>query len=244
MTTKPETTRPFVRGHQQSGAPIQCLNGFAAKICEWVGNTAIGYFTSSKGEAFAAQWNAEGREAQHFAHAGAHDLVMTPLGMIEGKPFFVGDDIVGASGGRFFAEPRDKNGDHDKWAWPVSAPVIQTKMTDEELVSTYFNGGPVHHSKEYQAWRRLADAGIANAQFHGQVVSKEAHEAALVRLGDELRGCAIVQSVEARAARDMAVAKAVQDFFSASLRAHGYSESANFLENYPSNYAQIISKVL
>lgn len=79
---KTENITPFNRAQAEAGAEYQCRNGFKAKILEWVGDRAIGYFLSARGEAFAAQWNEYGAEANDFIHADAHNLVMAPVGPV------------------------------------------------------------------------------------------------------------------------------------------------------------------
>jgi hypothetical protein len=73
-----------------------------------------------------------------------------------------------------------------------AAPVVETKMTDDELESAY-------DAKNGKGWycrvRAIANAAIARAIADGQVVACD-HEV-------------VVMGRESRAARDMAVAKAV-----------------------------------
>ena len=46
----------------------------------------------------------------------------------------------------------------------------ETRMTDAELVSKYFNGGPVSNTEEYLAWRRIANTAIRRAIQDGDVI--------------------------------------------------------------------------
>lgn len=181
--TKTTTTRTFNKAHQQAGAPYQCHNGFEAKILEWVGESAIGYFNTASGEAFGAQWSSEGVENNSYMHNGAHNLVMTPLGHIEGRPVFVGDKYLGFHDVECEAQAITAGGDWSGCRWPDSAPVIQTKMTAADFCKL---GNGIGENTNMHQCQIIANAAIARAVADGQVVTKEAHEAALLRLGDRL----------------------------------------------------------
>lgn len=217
MTTKlekPEHTKVFNRAHADSRAPFCCANGMLAKILQWIDDSAIGYITTARGEVFAAQWDLEGVESETVVHNESHNLVMTPLGFIDGKPVFVGDDIedggpgdwtpgVAHPGNRVFTNCR----------WPDNAPVIQTKMTSHELralLESYQDPLVMFSSPTNGSLKKLADGILGRAITDGQVVTNDKHEADLMRLGENLKGIAITQSDADRAARDMAVAKAVR----------------------------------
>jgi len=112
------TTRPFDMAAARIGAPYATRGGQRAKIFKWDGpgaHSIIGIF--GLGE-IPAKWTPQGYFA---ASRGSYheDLVMTPLGMVDGQPFFCGDTIIGATGYKFTAEPRDQDGDHDRWHLPA-----------------------------------------------------------------------------------------------------------------------------
>lgn len=178
MTTKTEITRTFSKAHQQAGAPYRCRNGFTAKILEWTadaatGETAIGYFKSPSNEVFSAQWDAEGTEANSYLHAGTHNLVMAPLGFIDGRPVFVDDNLVRIDGHKWKAQAswlKDRTKDINDFRWPDSAPAIKSRMPSADLIDlmqreTSF---PITDDN-VAACRRVMSAGIARAIVDGQV---------------------------------------------------------------------------
>lgn len=227
MKTTAEHTKPFNREHAEAGAPYCCANRFEAKILEWVGTSAIGYFRNASGSVFPAMWDESGTEDMAVTHASIHNLVMTPLGFIDGKPVFVGDEYC-MDGEQLFASPitRDWSG----CSWPAAAPVIETKMTGEEcyhlvkeaqppgtMISV--TGSTLHGVAV--AFRSLANATIARAIADGQVVPSEQVQAEMRAIGEQM--------ASKRAARDMAVAEAVklaaiQCFISTSVPWHRLQE--------------------
>jgi hypothetical protein len=125
MSIKHNFTRPFNIEHARAGAPYATRGGEEATILKWNSRHATMPLIGAHSEIdIASSWTLEGRYVVGDDMHHPCDLVMTPLGFIEGKPFFVGDEIIGANGGKpFIAEPRDKDGDLEKWAWPK--PVLQ-----------------------------------------------------------------------------------------------------------------------
>jgi hypothetical protein len=97
-----------------------------------------------------------------------------------------------------------------KYRRKPAAPVIETKMTAKEAFELYRKAHNMAPSRS--EWCDGTDcqifANLALQRFiaDGQVVTKEAHEAALIKLGDDLRDMA-----RACIGRDMAVAGAVKE---------------------------------
>lgn len=90
--------------------------------------------------------------------------------------------------------------DHYEYRVKPDASVIETKMTDRELVSAMNKGG--HAFPREQALRNVADAALVHAVADGQLVLPHHLESAQEHA---------MNLEEARAKRDMAVAKAMQD---------------------------------
>jgi hypothetical protein len=130
-------TRPFNLEHAKAGAPYACQGGFAATVLKWDANNSLypllGYVTES-GHDYPENWAASGTcDPNGGDYEHRRNLVMTPLGYIEGRAFFVGDRIVGNTGEEFDALPGDKNGTHETWRWPFPAkqyPVIDLEWDD------------------------------------------------------------------------------------------------------------------
>lgn len=206
MKTTAETVKPFNAEHQRAGAPYRCFNGFEAKILEWIGNRAIGYFRNVSSDVFPAMWDESGVEEMAVTHARAHNLLMTPLSFIDGKPVFMGDLLQGNAGQPVGASMDMAFNEGHAWRWPTAAPVVETKMTDKDL---NIAGNP---NQEYSGrWcveaRNVANAAIVRALADEQVITLSDHMSSLKARFDEL----YAQQAAQRAARDMAVAQAVRE---------------------------------
>lgn len=159
--SKPEFSKPFNLEHAKAGAPFAGEHGEAVRVLIWDRKHPTHPIIAIKvdGDQEAVAFRIDG--TTDYGHpAVVQRLVMLPLGFIDGKPIFVGDELVYISSGRTtFVEPDDKNFSHCRW--PALTPAYPvTLMTDGDLVSNYYGGGPVSHEQEYQAWRRIANAAI------------------------------------------------------------------------------------
>lgn len=206
--TAPIHTRPFNVEHAKAGAPYCGSNGEAVRAIIWDRKhpTHPIIVIEEDGDQEAVAFRADG--TTEFAHPSmVQKLVMLPLGYIDGKPVFVGDQLVDPSGAIFVPGP--SNGGHLAGCiWPAPEKVYpETRMTEGEIISSYYGGGPVNgRQEETAAFFRIANAALNHALATGQFITKEGHEAALHRLGESLRPVADA----ARAERDMAVAQAVE----------------------------------
>lgn len=172
--SKPEFSKPFNILDAKAGAPYCCRDGRTAQVLKWDRNVSDYPMMGVVGKSDDPRtWTATG-SATYGAHGAEYDcdLVMLPLGLIDGKPVFVGDKITSPDcKGDTTAHHKMNFGEKSTWAWPVSAPTYPvTLMTDGDLVSNYYGGGPVSHDQEYQAWRRIANAALRHAIDAGQVV--------------------------------------------------------------------------
>lgn len=210
--SKPEHTRPFSIAHAKATAPYCCRDGHEATVSKFNGRDPsyplVGYLGEHD---MPTKWTAEGF---YVLGDGASnlDLVMTPLGYVEGKPFFVGDEIVGTSGQKFIAEPRDWRGDIDTWRWPKPARQFPiTQMSDGDICSAFLGGGPVVGAyEELLGYRRIANVVLRHAVESGQVVVT-AEVPDLIKLSKDGQHIEKMRSdIRISAARDMAVAEAVK----------------------------------
>lgn len=200
---KPEFTKAFDVEHAKAGAPYCCAGGAPAEILHYGAGKLIGMTKASNGEAFAAEWKLFGKY-EIPGHQGALDLVMLPLGLIDGKPVFVGDKIVAPSGNAYLLGPTDTN--LTGCRWPAPAKVYpETKMTEDELVIAANDGRfsgltppPFHVVAD-----RIANAAIRHAIDAGQVMLIADAER-LIQANEDI-------DRRSRERRDMAIARAVAD---------------------------------
>lgn len=193
-------TRPFSLEHAKAGAPIGTCSGkavyFVVHIAEAQAHSRV-IVRYPDGEIGARH-----EDGRHFSDAQCPgDLVMTPLGHVDGKPVFVGDELVDPSGTTFTPGPRD-GGHLAGCRWPAPAkqyPV--TALTFNELHAAYARG----RSDGDAIWNSAGCEAVANAALRHaidlhQVVPAESFDEVL-RERDAF--------VTGRAARDMAIAEAV-----------------------------------
>lgn len=224
---KPEFTKPFDLGHAQAGAPYSCRDGREATVLKWDGRHPVYPINGVSGpDDYMTCWTVVG---QYHAEqrSSPNDLVMLPLGMIDGKPVFVGDEFLWPVSG----EPRKATADMagGNWslcAWPAPVKVYpETRMTDDEIHGAAPKLG-MRPSDDTMAMsgilvslRALANAALRHAIDAGQVVPKEETTALHhIQQGSVvLRECYDVAMRDLaragftdRAARDLAIAEAVR----------------------------------
>jgi hypothetical protein len=222
--SKPQESRPFNFEHAKAGAPYGCRDGSKAEVLKWDAKGGefklIGY-TEPNGSEVPESWTKHGNaSARGESHA---DLVMLPLGEIEGKPVFYGDKIMDCND---LVEAKPGCHDFKYCSWP--APEKQypvTGMSGEELHKVYVTEGKGIDS----GMVAVANAAIRHAIDSGAVATIEAYDQLRTdvleaeRKYDELRQLvnndakrgafpAYKDTPEgiASAARDMAIAEAVK----------------------------------
>lgn len=166
--SKLEFSRPFNLEHAKAGAPYCCRDGEDATILKWdcrdPNFPLVGIFGDSDD---ATEWSAAGQ--YNCQLNPEYDLVMLPLGFIDGKPVFVGDEIISERDGKAhvaYAEQRNFNGAR----WPSSTPAYPvTRMQLKDFDIAIISSG----SKECvdaRAACAIANAAIAMALIDGDVV--------------------------------------------------------------------------
>lgn len=133
----PQHTRPFNLEHAKAGAPFCGDNGQPIKVFAWdrthPTHPIVGMETEGEQEVIAFRSNGN---ADHGIAFITSRLVMTPLGFIDGKPVFVGDEILYLDGVSRKAEPGDDLAPGNQWRWPAPAPVYpQTRMVEDDYAS-------------------------------------------------------------------------------------------------------------
>lgn len=196
---KPEFTKEFNADHAKAGAPYCCRNGVEATIVKFDCRHPNFVLVGVRGQSDeCTSWTNKGGFYGNNDPCG-HDLAMLPLGMIDGKPVFVGDELLDDQGHAFFVKPTPAEWLHTTGcAWPAPAKVYPaTQIGDNDLCSAYYGGGPVvGATAEMAAFYRIANAALRHAIEAGQVITMADHHEEMAKLDDE---------------RDMAVAKAVRD---------------------------------
>lgn len=223
--SKPEFSKPFCLEHAKAGAPYCCRDGEEAIILKWDGRRFNEPLVGCIGtDDIPASWGNYGRYVPDEPCQRPRDLVMLPVGMCQSKPVFMGDELVTRFGDKFVVEAKHIGDLCEENTWPVPTPAYPvTLMTDGDLVSNYYGGGPVSHEQEYQAWRRIANSALRHAIDAGQVVPSSVHDKAtraLIRGGwQDLGGQEWEPKIGEKPAyirdeeRDMVVAQAVKMHF-------------------------------
>lgn len=213
---KPDHTRSFNREHAEAGAPICCANGTKVEVLRWLSGKAIGIHHGINGEQFAAAWSDSGQ-----AEGWPNDelsLVMTPLGMIEGKPVWWDSEFLNARGVKYTANQTMIEFDYSGCKWPPAAPVIETKMTGKEAFEMYCDAFTQvkeemkHSLLGGQDCVVFANLVIQRFIADGQVVPKAEYDRVVAQYNEMAKAnFKLVADVSHRGARDMAIAEAVRD---------------------------------
>lgn len=209
-------TKPFNAEQAKAGAPYRCRDGQEATVLKWDSRQNQYPLHGVCGDAdMPSSWTLAGTYYDH-GELDGYDLVMLPLGYTDGKPVFVGDELVDPSGATFTPGPRD-SGHLAGCRWP--APEKQypvTQLTAAELLQIIADvkgkGGFAGEA------RHIANAALRHAIDNGYAATKEAYDQCSRDLGKAER---LLEALgyrsagngewEARdcAARDLAIAEAV-----------------------------------
>jgi hypothetical protein len=196
-------TRPFDLEHAKAGAPIALREGSTtAAILKWDARGAFPLVGLINQET-ACQWSLSGVHPT----TKDFDLVMTPLGYIDGKPVFTGDKYVFAKGmGHGIVHPEQR--DFDGCTWP--APEKQypvTGMHPVELVAIAEKVLNQQDGGRHQAAVAVANVALRHAIDTQKVFIKEDVDKAVDAV------MVLWRAAEQRsAARDMAIAKAAIEY--------------------------------
>jgi hypothetical protein len=224
-------TRPFCLDHAKAGAPYACRNAQEATILKWDVRgkfSLIGHFGPHD---MACEWTDAGGHPTSYLF----DLVMTPLGYIDGKPAFVGDEVIANAGPlkgeRTKVRPTWIKADWDKFAWPTTEKQYPaTWMTGAELCALW-NQVPPGGTGGKIAF--IINAGLRHAVDSGQVVATETCNGAINAMAES--------AIAKRAAYGMAVAEAVQQAAYEAVR--NSSAGFQFMAINSLNLSAIIAKV-
>lgn len=169
---KPEFSKPFNMEHARAGAPFCLRGGGPATVLKWdgrrKGEPLIGFRTEQD---IPSSWSAGG---VYFSDCleGPDDLVMLPLGLIGGKPVFVGDQVVNAGGAITTAFVGiDLTSPPLAWRWPAPTKAYPTtSMTFDELAIVHNAQLDSKPNEFARSVRAVANAALRHAVDAGQVV--------------------------------------------------------------------------
>lgn len=175
-------TKPFNLEHAKAGAPYACRDGDAATVMKWDGRGSqpiVGFYGETD---LATTWHTNGRFYITGRDESAHDLVMTPLGYIDGKPVFVGDELLNAFGVATTAWPGIDFGRGHGWSWPAPAKQYPVSMlSDGEMAAAMIGMHPAMNITV--GWRAIADRALRHAIDNGQVITMKEHTDKLEDVG-------------------------------------------------------------
>lgn len=165
MTKQVQHTKPFNFDHAHAGAPYCCASGQKTTILKWDCREENFELTGVYGEFDKTmRWNLSG-----ISTALGMDLVMLPLGVVDGSSVFTGDVLVDINLATVVI--RAKQRDFSMLSWPTAYPT--TNMSIGELTSAYFGGGPVvGDCGETKARYRIANDAIRKAIITGRVIER------------------------------------------------------------------------
>ena len=172
-------TKPFNYEHARAGAPVATRGGHDVEILKWDvrgGDCPILGIAKDLEIDMMTRWSETGQPAA--SYGGHMTLVMKPLGYIDDKPVFVGDELEqrdrhNESWVPRTAQPSDRDFSISRWPAP-KREYPQSTMTNLEI-----NQAIVTHDLQFvsnsatEAGRRVANAALHHAIDAGQVVPKD-----------------------------------------------------------------------
>jgi hypothetical protein len=157
------------------GNPIGCRNkNYRPRVHETINDYMYGIIL--RDNAASRPTSHEWQKSNGCEHAngiiGPHDLVLLPLFLIDGKPVYVGDEIMDEKGRTVIAAP-----EHDNilgaWRWPT--PKFKTSLSGDFLYKYFVDfNGEIENSFE-----AVSSLVLNQAVKDGQVIPAETHRAAL-----------------------------------------------------------------
>lgn len=220
---KPEHTRPFNLEHAKAGAPYCLRSGVEVTVLKWDARNPsfplIGFFGPQDS---SHCWTKEGAQVSGDVESPC-DLVMLPLGEIDGKPVFVGDELRDRWNNTIRAfVGMGSNPAH--WFWPAPArqyPV--TGMDSDELREAWDSAD---NKGSIDTARVIANAALRHAIDNDHLFTKEdKDEAYNTGMNEGMRFCA-----EQAKARERKIAAAA---YRAALEGRGITvtfENADYLD--------------
>ncbi|MGK5049917.1 hypothetical protein ACQ4WP_29130 [Janthinobacterium sp. GB4P2] len=208
---KPEFYKPFDLEHARAGAPIGLTGGGTARFVAYAEEADPSCCVVVIEDRFnlIGTRRKSGRVNEAGATDNPNDLVMLPLGLINGKPVFVGDVITAPDcKGSFPADAQMNFGDGTVWTWPTPPRAYpETRLSFEALCVS----GSMHlTSTNSIGIRALANAALRHACEADQVVPKDESEDAVRKAYADGQAAAFKHEAGSRAARDLAVAQAAR----------------------------------
>lgn len=171
--TIPLHTRQFNIADARAGAPFCCANGDAVEILKWDRKHTQCIIGLARQDAAVRKWRADG--SYEDANSSAFQLVMTPLGFVDGKPVFVGDELVTPTGMKWVASPvcRDTLGRSlADCRWPAPAPVYpETRLHYTELISIAMKTNSSPMAVTGSQVLTIANFALRHAIDAGQVIT-------------------------------------------------------------------------
>lgn len=149
---KPEFSKPFNANHARAGALYCCRDGTEATVLKWDGRGKYPIIGVASDIDKQAIWMQDGHILDNANRD--YDLVMLPLGMVDGRPVFMGDIVEHRVQGIWYpitAAPNLRN----PWnvaslRWPAPEKVYQvTGMSRHQMEAAYIkeiSGKPSHSS--------------------------------------------------------------------------------------------------
>jgi hypothetical protein len=170
---KPKFSKPFNLAHAQAGAPYSFDDGESAEIIAWSRAGAMSLVSMKGAHQSLVLSRVDGTSG------GMATLAMLPLGMIDGKPVFVGDSIEMnlAQGWSVVKAASTWAGtwvDDGKFTrWPAPAKVYPQTLMSVDLIEAECHGAGGSNSALF----RIANAAIKHAVDFGQVVIADDRDA-------------------------------------------------------------------
>ncbi len=133
----PEFCKEFDIEAAKAGAPLCCRGGRKEIVLKFDCNSPEKLVGVYDDDDSPTSWVETGRYRCGF-EMSPFDLVMLPLGMIDGKPVYWGDSVCDSCGDVFAADMIMHFSQHGWWSWPQPAVEYpKTTLTSAELIRNF-----------------------------------------------------------------------------------------------------------
>lgn len=153
----PTNTKEFSLEMAQQGHPLVTRDGREAKFIAYVADVIDSHKLLVQVNDEVVRYNPQGTNPHGITH---WDLFLAPLGHVEGKPVFAGDNLINKCGSNVEACIADTQHWFDFCKWPSKLPVVETRMTANEIL---LNTGD-------NWWFKIANKAIERSIADGDVI--------------------------------------------------------------------------
>lgn len=134
----PKGMREFSLALAQQGHPLCARDNRPAKFIAYVEDITYTQQVITSLDGYIQVYQANGKYYEDNSES-SFDLFLSPLGHCEGLPVFAGDKLISHYGTEYVVNMQDTPVDFEISEWPSKQPVVETRMTSDEIEKVYYD---------------------------------------------------------------------------------------------------------